>query len=62
MSWEIPGTDPRYPDKLANVHKRMVDTEEAAVRQALINMGWTPPCQESNTTGADLNGSAITID
>jgi hypothetical protein len=60
QTWEIPGTDPRFPDRVFNVHQRMVDTEDAGVRQALINMGWTPPCRESSTTGAGLNESVST--
>lgn len=35
-----PSTDPRLADTL---HRRIIQTEGQAVREALISLGWTPP-------------------
>ncbi len=42
LSW---GSQPLLdvPDVRHSYTQRIIDTEEAAVRAALIEMGWTPP-------------------
>lgn len=44
QSWESsPVEDSHFRDIRSVIQQRMVDMEDAGVRQALMSMGWTPP-------------------
>lgn len=58
QAWEEHGSD-IMGGRRATIMQRIVDTEEAGIRQALINMGWTPPCHDQPTTGVDSKESAL---
>ena len=36
-------TDCNYSNLTESISKQAIDTEEKAVREALIRLGWTPP-------------------
>lgn len=44
-------TEPYGPDydlggMVRDVYRRVIETQDAQIRQALINLGWTPPLKD----------------
>lgn len=55
QAWELPNSG-MLVDRLSAIHQRVVDTEDAGVRAALVKMGWTPPAAKAKLVLVEKEG------